>query len=157
MYHQIILEFESENVPDFSKIYEIVANHFKIELKWRVLYAAGIRGEVNPCDNWDIESVDGYVDQNSIHNFDTTDSAEIHEAQFVAFTGEPNLPSAPWKQKIFFDNCVFSVRMVERGILLIYSADKSIYENFRQLDLCDSFKVLASDDCKTWQEVRGED
>jgi hypothetical protein len=155
MYHQIVIEFEPDSIPNISSVYKIANDHFEYSLKWFLHYASGIRDQENPCDNWDIEYVGGYgiIDDINIHNFDTTDSAQIFEALFVASTKTPDYSFTKWHTKPFFDQNAFSLRVVEQGIFQIHSADTSIFALLKKLDSIYTAKIFASEDSVNWEEI----
>lgn len=155
MYKLMTAEFETYESPYISAIYNATIKHFGEDLLWTLLYAAGIRGNENPCKDWGVEPINGLflLDANSVHNFDRDADTELHEAKFVASFEIIDLPFTAWDKKPFYDKAVFSMRIVERELFQIYSIDEIIFEEIKKLGSVSSFKYFCSEDAVNWTQT----
>lgn len=155
MYKLMTIGFEENKSPNTSLIYNLTLKHFGEKLRWYMLHAAGIRENENPCENWGIESINGnfLIDQNNVKNFDQTDHNEVHEALFVSSYDTFDLPFTAWLKKPFYDQIVFSLRIIEREIYQIFSVDESIFDVFKEFNSIYSIKYLVSSDATNWSET----
>ncbi len=155
MYKLMVIEFETNESPNTSIIYDATVKLFGDELRWCLLYAAGIKGNENPCRDWGIEPTNGkfLIDRNSVQNFNQTDENEVHDALFAASLGSLDFASANWQKKSFYDQIVFSLRIVEREIYEIYSADWRLFDELKKFSSILSAKIFSSSDAINWSEI----